>query len=98
MVKFNNLDEATEYIINNMRDSEKDMIKNADPASIHMALARWANTQYVSNDNYNFKELVMDQLRDKDPSLKDSSDNLLYIHNDNIVGIIIDKIIEKIQA
>ncbi len=98
MVKFNNLDEATEYIINKMRDSEKDMIKNADPASIHLALARWANTQYVSNDNYNFKELVMDQLRDNDPSLKDNSDDLLYIHNDNIVGIVIDKIIEKIQV
>ena len=98
MIKFDTLDEATEYIINHMRDSEKDMIKNADPASIHMALARWANTQYISNDNYNFKELVLNQLREDDPSLQENGDDLLYIHNDNIVGIIIDKIIEKIQA
>jgi len=96
-MKFNTLDEATEYIINNMRDSEKDMIKQADPASIHMALARWANTQYISNDNYNINELVIKQLRDEDPSLKEDSDEKINIHNDNVVGILIDRIIEKLQ-
>ncbi len=97
MTKFSNLDEAVEYIINKMRDSEKDMIKNADPASVHMALARWANTQYVSNGNYNFKDLVLDKLKKEDPSLVEDSESEIYIHNDNIVGIIIDKIIEQIQ-
>lgn len=93
-MKFNTLDEAIEYIINNMRDSEKDMIKQADPASIHMALASWANTQYVSNDNYNIHELVVKYLSDEDPSLEDEK---IYIHNDNVVGTLIDRIIEKLQ-
>ncbi len=62
-MKFDNLDEAIEFVIDRMSDSEKDMIKNADPSGIHMALARWANTEYASNDNYNFKELILENIR-----------------------------------
>lgn len=87
-MKFNDLDEATQYIINNMSDSEKEMIKKADSASIHMALARWANTQYISDNNCNIKELVLKEINPE----KGTS-----IHNDNIVGIFIDRIIEKIK-
>ena len=97
-MKFNNLDEATQYIINKMRDSEKEMLKNADPASIHMALARWADTQYISNDNYNIKQLVLNELKAGDDTIGENSVKDIFIHNDNIVGILIDKIIEKIHG
>lgn len=96
-MKFNTLDEATEYIINKMRDSEKDIIKQADTASIHMALARWANTQYVSNDNYNIQELVIKQLNDEDTAVNEEMDDKIYLHNDNVVAILIDRIIEKLK-
>ena len=97
-MKFNDLNEATQYIINNMRDSEKDMLKKADPASIHMALARWADTQYISNDNFNIKELVLNELKGGEDTTGENSVKDIYIHNDNIVGILIDKIIEKIHG
>jgi len=96
-MKFQNLDEAVDHIIDQMSDNEKDMIKNADPAGIHMALARWVNMEYASNENYNFKELVLNMLRNEDTSLQEHPDNLIHTHNDNIVGIIIDNIIEKLQ-
>lgn len=96
-MKFQNLDEAVDHIIDQMSDNEKDMIKNADPAGIHMALARWVNTEYTSNQNYNFKELVLNNLRNEDPSVQEHPDKLIHIHTDNIVGIIIDYIIEKLQ-
>ena len=94
-MKFQNLDDAVEHIIDQMSDNEKDMIKNADPAGIHMALARWVNTQYASNEIYNFRELVLNKLKNEDPSVQEHSDKV--IHNDNIVGIIIDSIIERLQ-
>jgi hypothetical protein len=62
-----------------------------------MALARWADTEYGSNDNYNFKELVLEKIRNEDISLNKNPDKPINIHNDNIVGIIIDEIIEKLQ-
>ena len=96
-MKFKNLSEAVEHIINQMSDNEKDMIKNADPAGIHFALARWVNSEYASNENYNFRELVLKNLRDEDPSAIEQPKESIKIHNDNIVGIIIDQIIEKIQ-
>jgi len=96
-MKFQNLDEAVEHIIDQMSDNEKDMIKNADPAGIHMALSRWVNMEYASNENYNFKELVLNKIKSEDPTLQGNPDNLVHTHNDNIIGIIIDSIIEKLQ-
>ena len=96
-MKFQNLNEAVEHIINQMSDNEKDMIKNADPAGIHMALARWVNTEYASNENYNFRDLVLNNLKNEDKSLMEQPEKTIQIHNDNIVGIIIDNIIDKLQ-
>ena len=96
-MKFENLDEAVDHIIDHMSDNEKDMIKNADPAGIHMALASWVNTEYASNEKYNFKELVLKKLSNEGPSLQEHPDELIHTHNDNIVGIIIDNIIEKLH-
>ena len=67
------------------------------PSGIHIALARWANTKYASNDNYNFKELILEKIRNEDTSLSENPDKPINIHNDNIIGIIIDEIIEKLQ-
>ena len=88
-MKFKTLDEGIDYIIGSLNQSEKDMIKNADPAGAHMALARWADIEYISNNNYNIKDLVLEKLQTKESE---------YIHNDNIVGILIDGIIEKLNA
>ena len=84
-MKYKNLDESVDHIIDHMSDNEKDMIKNADPAGIHMALARWVNTEYASNEKYNFKELVLKKLSNEGPSLQEHPDELIHTQNDNIV-------------
>ena len=88
-MKFKNLDEGIDYIIGSLTQSEKDMIKNADPAGVHMALARWADSEYISNDISNIKDLVVEKLQTEESE---------YIHNDNIVGVLIEEIIEKLKA
>ena len=87
-MKFTNLQEGIDYIIASLTQSEKDIIKNADPAGIHLALARWVNNNYISNGNYNFRELVLNKF---------NADEAVNIHTDNIVGILIDEIIKRFK-
>ena len=95
--KFKNLDEAIDYIIGQLSDSEKDLIKNGDPASLQMGLAGWVNKEFVYSENMNFSELVYEKVKSEDPEFKSNPDKLLFIHPDNVAGIIIEELIEKLQ-
>lgn len=88
-MKFKTLDEGIDYIINSLTQSEKNLIKNTDPAGAHMALSQWANSEYVLNSNYNIKELLLGRL---------DAEGSSFIHNDNVVGVLIDGIIEKLKV
>jgi len=39
--RFNSFDETIDYIVSKLDDSERELIKNGDPAGLHMALDRW---------------------------------------------------------
>jgi len=41
--------------------------------------------------------LILENIRNEDTSLSENPDKQINIHNDNIVGIIIDEIIEKLH-
>ena len=41
--KFNILEKAIDYIIDQLSDSERELIKNGDPAGLHMGLAGWVS-------------------------------------------------------
>ncbi len=95
--KFNNFSGAIEYIISELDDSEKELIKNGDPAGLHMALDRWIKNEYVFSDTTNINELIYDKVKKEDPYYRDSPDEQLKIHPDNLSGIIIDRLIEKLK-
>ena len=95
--KFANLDEAVDYIIGNLSDSEKDLIKNADPSGLYLGLAGWVSREFVNNENLNIAELVYDQIKKNDPYYRENQDKPLHIHPDNITGLIIDELIGKLK-
>ena len=94
---FNSLSDAVDYIISNLSDSEKDLIRNGDPAGIHLGLAGWVMREYVTNDDMNFTHLIYEKVKKEDPHYTDNPEKPLYIHPDNIAGFIIDEIIEKLK-
>ena len=95
--KFNNLDEAIDYIIDQLSDSERELIKNGDPAGLHMGLAGWVSKEFVYNEKLNITELVIDQIKNKDPYYRENQDKPLHIHPDNITGLVIDELISKLN-
>lgn len=95
--KFDNLDDAIEHIISKLDNSERELIKNADPSDLHMALDRWIKNEYVFSDTTNMNELIYDKIRSENPYYSINSNERLKIHPDNLSGIIIDGLIEKIQ-
>ena len=95
--KFSTLNEAIDYIISQLSDKEKDMIKNGDPTGLHMGLAGWVNREFVNNENMNFAELVYEKVKNEDNNYKQAPNKPLYIHPDNITGFIIEELIEKLK-
>ncbi|MGI9535255.1 MAG: hypothetical protein ACR2NW_09925 [Thermodesulfobacteriota bacterium] len=95
--KFSNLNEAIDYIVSQLSNNEKDLIKNGDPNGLQMGLAGWVNKEFVNNENMNFTELIYEKVKNEDPNYKQNPDKPLYIHPDNIAGFIIEELIEKLK-
>lgn len=96
--KFNNLDEAIKYILDDLSADEKDALKNADPMGAHFALDRWVKSEYLSNKDLELSELVSNFVRDSDPNYEDSPDRETQIHLDDVAGIIIDQLLAKLKS
>ena len=92
--KFKDLDEAINYIISNLSDSEKDVIRNADPMGAHFALDGWIKSEYVSNKDLNFEELVSKKVEESDPDF--SKEKSHGVHPDDVAGIIIEELLKKL--
>lgn len=92
---FKDLDEAINYIINNLSDSEKDVIRNADPMGAHFALDRWIKSEYVSNESLNLEGLVSKKVKESDPDFSEEQSH--NIHPDDVAGIIIDELLKKLK-
>jgi hypothetical protein len=95
--RFHDFDGAVDYIISRLDNSERELIENADPAGLHMALDRWIKNEYVFSETTNINELIYDKVKKEDPYYRDNPDEQLKIHPDNLSGIIIDGLIEKLQ-
>ncbi|NIS09868.1 MAG: hypothetical protein GWO07_14225 [Candidatus Dadabacteria bacterium] len=95
--EFADFDKAIEHIIGTLDESEIEAVKNADPAGLHMALDRWIKKDYVFSDTTNINDLVCEKVKNEDKYYKDNPDAEITVHPDNISGIIIDGLIEKLQ-
>ena len=95
---FGDFSEAIDHIIGTLDESEIEAVKNADPAGLHMALDRWIKNDYVYSDSTNINDLVSHKVRGEDPYYKENPDKDISVHPDNISGIIIDGLIEKLQS
>ncbi|NIP29801.1 MAG: hypothetical protein GTN59_04345 [Candidatus Dadabacteria bacterium] len=94
---FSDFESAIEFIIDSLDDSERDLIKNADPAGLYMALDRWIKNDYVYSETTNINELIHEKVREEDPYYNNNPSANLTIHPDNLSGIIIEGLIEKLQ-
>lgn len=95
---FDTFGNAIEFIIDQLNDGEKELIRNGDPVGLHMALARWIKNDYVFSGDTNINELVSEKVRNEDPYFKNRPDEKLIIHPDNLSGIIIDELIKKLKV
>ena len=96
--KFNNLDEAIKYILDDLSADEKEVIKNADPMGAHFALDRWVKSEYLSNKDLGLSKLVSEFVRDSDPNYENNLDGSTQIHPDDVAGIIIDQLLAKLKS
>lgn len=95
--EYQDFEELINHIVANLSDSELLMIRNADPAGIHLALDRWIKSEFLSNSDNNVKEIVSNKILEESSSTKDNIDVNENIHPDDISGFIIQQIIRKIH-
>ena len=62
-----------------------------------MALERWMKNDFVFYYNTNLNELIYEKAKNDYPYYKINPKETFKIHPDNISGIIIDELIERIK-
>ncbi|NIS08051.1 MAG: hypothetical protein GWO07_04655 [Candidatus Dadabacteria bacterium] len=58
---------------------------------------RWIKFDYVFSDSTNINEVIRKKVKSEDPYYKDTPDEEINVHPDNLSGIIIDGLINKLQ-
>lgn len=96
-IKFASFEQAIEHIISTLDESEKDMIRHADPTGLHMALDRWIINDYVMSGTTNINELIHEYYREQDEHLKNNPGEQFSLHPDNLSGIIIDELYNRLR-
>ena len=97
MNNFNDIDEAIDFIINQLSDEERELIKSSDPIGIQFALSKWIRTGFIIEGKNNLNELIHDKIKSEDPYYRENPDVPLVIHPDNACGFIIGELIKKLK-